>query len=149
MTIGAARGTGGVIAAALIIFFSSCATVGGSASDTELFVGSRQSTKISGGDIASYIGDEAVLDITSDDEGVMHGEISLPVDEDTVLYWNFSAPLKDSAISYSDGTCVTLTYDSAGDFSGDTVYEDGVGSVTLSGEGLVWTDGDYTIVFEQ
>ena len=81
-----------------------------------------------------------ILDIWVDDDGICHAEVTRTEDESTVSFWSFSGEVKNGTFAYEDAVKTVATYNSDGDVSDETAYENGSGSVIKSGENLKWND---------
>ncbi len=80
------------------------------------------------------------LDIWTGEDNIFYGEISCGKDENTVDFWEFDATYEDGKLIYDDCIKTTVTYNDDGYSGEEEVYTQGKGTITISGDKLIWKD---------
>ena len=83
-----------------------------------------------------------VIDIWRDKDGLFHAIINLTEEDGQVIFWEMDGKWQDSegGFIYSEAKKTHAKYDNDGNLSQAVIYEDGSGSFTTSGDGLIWKD---------
>ena len=101
-------------------------------------------TEETGVDLAGEWSDESggttVIDLWKDDSGLWHGEISQSDMNDSAFFWSFTGNLSGSELAYTDMKKTVGNYDSEGEVTEETVYENGSGVIGLADGKMYWKD---------
>ena len=81
---------------------------------------------------------ELTLDIWMDSDGVYHGEISIPQDETTVDYLEFSAKRKGKILKYTDGKRTRISYEEENLAEEEIITSKAAGEIRRDGDRLIW-----------
>ena len=80
------------------------------------------------------------LDIWIDSDGVYHGQISIPQDETTVDFLEFSAKMARQSLKYTDGKRTRISYDEENLAEEEVLSSDDAGEIRIEKNKLTWED---------
>ena len=96
------------------------------------FLGSWEAETTDGAE--TYI----TMDIWLDSDGSYHGQISIPQDESTVDYWEFSAERHGGSLKYADGKKTRILYEEENFEKEETIVTEDKGEIRVDKEKLIW-----------